>query len=75
MERPEVESRDLDILLEVNSDTRCVWVSRRIGPLEPSFVSKTYKVIRVYRLDVGRDLLRPGINCATRCVTCAARRA
>lgn len=47
MEGTKIEGADLEVSHEVDPDARSVRISRRIGLLEPAFVTNCDQVVRI----------------------------
>ena len=75
MERPEIQRINLQVRHEVDTNTRRVRVRGRIRLLEPALVSHRDQMVRVNRLDVRADRLRPLVNRAPRRIARGAGRA
>jgi len=62
VECTEVQSRDLKIGNKVDTNTRCIRISRRISLLEPSLVTNSHKMVRVDGFNVSADRRSPLSN-------------
>lgn len=65
MECTVIKGSNLQVKVEVDTDTGSIRIRRRIGLLEPAFITESNKMIGVERLDVCRNGRCPLVNGST----------